>query len=824
MFEWGIMKMARMISVSFLALLALALLVLTPVIGLGQPVANEYREMFVSPISGNEIVIIKDLQREKTTYEDQRGIIYNYKQEILKEEAFELYDDTNLLKLDNTLRNFLLENGPHQVVPVIIVFTEQPAYEVSRGLKAGYKQKFEEIQAPAMAIYERIENEVVSLDDSRPGAEERAVLTQDEIAVLDEVRKGMKAETLEMRKEIYKISEPLAYQIQAPIVEKLEDLGIEVRYRGVIFNCIAASLPASELEVLIDDPSIASIGYDQLFTSKLDISAKAMLTQSLWDGGYTGGIWGVAVVDTGIDGTHPDLSVARAGVFHAMGKNDLSYNDDRYSSDDLHGHGTHCAGIIASTHSSYKGIAYGSDKLINAKAGWRTTSGGGSMYYSDAMAAIDWALTSLPDAADVISFSFGGAPGSHGDTQACHFFDAVVWTMDVPVAVAAGNSGPTGGTVTEPASAYNVIAVGAIDDQNTVTRTDDVIASYSSRGPTGDGRIKPDITAPGSNIMSCNNNWEGASSDFISKSGTSMAAPHIAGSFLLLKDYMWRYPAAYKAILLNSAEDKGASGPDNVYGYGYVNLDTAELRKNDVIYTSLTASSPGFFKATLNPGETATLVWERHVTYNNDNYPTNYLELSDLDLRMYDESSNMHVDSSTSAINNIEQVKADAYYSSAILKVSACSLPTGMTSEWFALAARSIQAEDPPTLSSSISAPTGVASGATFTASTIVTNTGTIKGHNVQASLSLPSGFTLTSGSNPQSLGTISPGSGNSKTAKWDVKAPTVGLPTDYTLSTSVSSSSYDQSYSASDSISITVSRQFFGRSGYVRGIQAFQW
>jgi hypothetical protein len=147
MFKGGIMKMARIISVSFLALLALAVLVLTPVIGLGQPVANEYRETFVSPISGNEIVIIKDLQREKTTYEDQRGIIYSDKQEILKEEAFELYEDTNLLKLDNALRNFLREGDPHQVVPVIIVFTEQPAHEVSRGLKAGYEQKFEEIQA-----------------------------------------------------------------------------------------------------------------------------------------------------------------------------------------------------------------------------------------------------------------------------------------------------------------------------------------------------------------------------------------------------------------------------------------------------------------------------------------------------------------------------------------------------------------------------------------------------------------------------------------------------------------------------------------------------
>jgi len=800
------MKIMRIITASYIAWLVMTMLILTPVIGMRQPEANEYKESFVSSISGEDIVIIKDLQTEKTRYEDKNGFVYSDMQEILKKEASELYEDPNLLKLDGILRD-LLRGDANNVIPVIIVFTEQPAYEVSNGVMAIYEQKFEEIKAPAMEIYERRENKTVSVEDLRPDAAEREPLTEAEIAVLNEVKKRMENEILEMRKEIYGKSEPLAYQIQAPIVENLEDRGFEVRYRGVIYNCIAANVPVYELEVLIDDPSVAGIWYDQKMTSTLDISAQAIDTYWFWSGGYDGGIWDAAVVDTGIDGTHPALSVDYAGIFHSAAISDPSYNDNQFSSDDLQGHGSHCAGIVASTDATYKGIAYGLDKLINAKAGWRGTDGKGWMYWSDGMAAIDWALRTVSDEADVISFSYSGSPGSNGDTAFCHFMDAVVYSYSTPVAVSAGNDGPTGTTVGEPASAYNVIAVGAIDDQNTATRIDDVIASYSSRGPTGDGRIKPDIVAPGSSIMSCNYNWEGGNPDYVSKSGTSMAAPHIAGSVLLLMDYSWRSPRAFKAILLNTAEDKGTTGPDNVYGYGYVDLDRAELDKSDVRTGSLTASDEKFFKATnVYSGETATLVWDRHVTYNNANYPTYWLDLSDLDLYMYDESNGGWVDSSTSSISNIEQVESDAYRSSTILKISPFSLPTGMTSESYAIAIDGISQANPPTLSASLSAPSSVASGATFTASTTVMNTGTINGHNVQATLSLPFGFTLISGSNPQSLGTISPGSGSSKTATWTVRAPTVGSTTGYTLSTSVSSSSYGESYGASATRGITVS------------------
>jgi hypothetical protein len=439
------------------------------------------------------------------------------------------------------------------------------------------------------------------------------------------------------------------------------------------------------------------------------------------------------------------------------------------------------------------------DALINAKAGWRATDGRGYMYWSDAMEAIDWAILGGADA-DVISFSYSGSPGATGDTGFCHYMDAVIFVLVTQVAISAGNDGPPSATVGEPGSAYNVLAVGAIDDRNTVSRSDDSIASYSSRGPTGDGRIKPDICAPGTSIMSCNNRWEEAGQpDFVSKSGTSMAAPHIAGSLLLILDYVatqWD-AKAIKALLLTTAKDEGAAGPDNDYGYGYVDLWHAYFHRDDVHQGSLEDKPEGavekFYKGYAYSGDTATLVWNRHVTYNAANYPTQYLDLSDLDLYMYDESNNNLIDSSSSTINNVEQVESDAAYSSSIIKIEPYALGTeeGFTEV------------DPPALSADILIPGTVSSGSSFTASVTVTNNGDIKAHGVSATLNVPSGFSIIAGSNPQTLDII--GGGSSKTAIWTVQAPSVGSSQSYALSTDADSSSYGETYSASDSNSIVV-------------------
>ncbi len=771
---------------------------------------GQYIEVYTSPIIKEQYTIIKDLSNETTLFRDENGTVYNSVEELIVSERPRVSISSELLKLDEGLEKAVEGGETNMTVPVIIVFVKQPANNVSIDVQSRYESKFEAITAPAKEIYEKLEQTASSEKDIAASTQEQESLSNEEMDQLNQTKMSLDQEITLMRSEILETSTPLVDAIQAPVIEKIKANGGEIGYSGKIFNSLSARVPVNYLVELSKDPAISMIYADQIEEAYLDAAIPAISASTWWSQGYTGGIWDAAVCDTGIDGTHPALSVDYAGVFHNQGKSNSAYADNPASTDDLQGHGTHCAGIIASTDATYKGAAYGLDALINAKAGWKNTAGSGSMYDSDCMAAVDWALLHAGQDADVLSYSFGGGTNTNGDTVLCHYMDAVVFDLNTPVVVSAGNSGPSSNTVGSPGSAYNVVTVGNVNDQNTVSRTDDTILSSSSRGPTGDGRRKPDISAPGTYIKSCNNNWE-STTQFVDMTGTSMSTPMVAGSVLLILDYaasQWDN-RAIKALLLNTADDMGITGPDNDYGYGYIELWHANFHRGDVFTGSLAATPEGqvekFYRGPAYTGDKATMVWNRHVTYNDANEPTNYLGLSDLDLHWYDESTGASIDASTSSINNVEQVNSGGDYPSSIIKIEPfSSYPSGINSESYGLSTEEgFTAVSPPALSAALGVPSGtIGSAASFAVTTTVTDTG-INAHSVSASLSLPSGFTIISGSNPQLLGTV--GSSSSKSATWTVRAPSVGSSQSYTISTSISSSSYGESYNAADSEQITV-------------------
>jgi uncharacterized repeat protein (TIGR01451 family) len=303
--------------------------------------------------------------------------------------------------------------------------------------------------------------------------------------------------------------------------------------------------------------------------------------------------------------------------------------------------------------------------------------------------------------------------------------------------------------------------------------------------------------------MSANNNWE-TGADFISKSGTSMATPQITGSVLLILDYKnfrWQ-PEAIKALLLNTADDKGTAGPDNDYGFGYVNLSNTYIHRDDVstgfIDDLPNGSVEKFYKGIATNGDRATLVWNRHITYNGPNDPTSYPGISDLDLLMYNEVNGAAVSSSISRLNNVEQVKSNANYGSVILKINPYgTFPAGITLEEYALATdEAFINATPPILNLKISNTESVNSGYNFTLNVTVNNSGDISAHNVIANITLPSGFKILSGANPQTIGSISPGGFNN--VSWVVKAPNNNPDTQYNIEASVTSNSYDEFYSKS--------------------------
>ena len=325
--------------------------------------------------------------------------------------------------------------------------------------------------------------------------------------------------------------------------------GASIKYQYSIINGIAARVPSNVMGMIRNLTFVKSVELDYKVEMVLDESVPQINVDDVWNEGLTGRGIDIAVLDTGIHDEHPALNVEKEVDFTGEG------------TDDLNGHGTHVAGIIASTDSTYKGVAYGAD-LFNVKVLNQTGSG----YASDVIAGIDW---SVENGAEVISMSLGAT------VDPCDGTDPLSQAVDeavnkgVVVVASAGNNGPDAGTITSPGCAKNAITVGAVDDN-------DNVPSWSSRGPTDDGRVKPDILAPGVSIVST---WKDNS--FKSLSGTSMSTPFVAGiAALLLEKKPSLTPSQIKDVLKSTAVDLGLD--ENTQGSGRVDAYAAYLYVNNI--------------------------------------------------------------------------------------------------------------------------------------------------------------------------------------------------------------------------------------------------
>jgi len=344
-------------------------------------------------------------------------------------------------------------------------------------------------------------------------------------------------------------------------IAEIQRLGVPFQMRreyGYIFNGLSASIKMQDMKRIEALPQVRAVYPDYRVQALLDDSVPLIGADQVWAMGVTGAGTEVAILDTGIDYTHPDLG----GCFGTGCKVIAGYdfvNEDADPWDD-HGHGTHCAGIVAA-NGVVKGVA--PDASLHA---YKVLNQYGSGWDSDIIAAIERAVNpdgdpATDDAVDVISMSLGG--GGDPDEPLALTVDAAV-DEGVVVAVAAGNSGPGYQTVSSPGVARKAFTVGATDKS-------DNIASFSSRGPVTDfyELTKPEIVAPGRYI---NSTYPGGG--YVSMSGTSMATPHIAGCAALIKQLhpTWT-PGMIQANLMNRAKDLGLS----IYtqGAGRVQVDDA---------------------------------------------------------------------------------------------------------------------------------------------------------------------------------------------------------------------------------------------------------
>ncbi|WP_408997524.1 S8 family peptidase [Streptomyces europaeiscabiei] len=308
-------------------------------------------------------------------------------------------------------------------------------------------------------------------------------------------------------------------------------------------------------------PGISHVWLDGVRRASLDKSVPQIGAPAAWARGYDGKGVKVAVLDSGLDSSHPDL---KGQVLATKNFSTSATTEDR------EGHGTHVASTIAGTGAesagTYKGVAPGAKLLVG-----KVLDDQGRGDDAGIIAGMEWAAS---QGADVINLSLGGA-----DTPGVDPMEATVnrlsETKGVLFAIAAGNEGEQGvKTVDSPGSAADALTVGAVDGH-------DEVADFSSMGPTADGALKPDVTAPGVDITAAAAKGSAIAKEvgekppgYLTISGTSMATPHVAGAAALLKqqhpDWTFR---ELKAALVGSA--KGGDYTPYAQGSGRVQVDKA---------------------------------------------------------------------------------------------------------------------------------------------------------------------------------------------------------------------------------------------------------
>ncbi len=336
-----------------------------------------------------------------------------------------------------------------------------------------------------------------------------------------------------------------------------------VKYNLPLVGGIACNMNIKDVQRLSQDPNVDYICFDSKVFALLDIATKSIGCQIPFAEGYKGKGITIAVIDTGVS-PHSDLTKPKNRI---IGFKDF-VNDKSRPYDD-NGHGTHVAGIIASNGYSSDGKYAGVAPEANILA-VKALDEDGSGNTSDIISAIQWVIeTKDVYNTKILNLSLG-TPVTDPYTsdplvKACN--EAI--NAGITVVVAAGNSGPASKTILSPGNGPNVITVGAVDDNKTVEVDDDAIAPFSSRGPTKEGFKKPDVVAPGVDIMSLSNT---KLDGYKSLSGTSMATPFVSGSAALLHEKNKNLrPSSIKSNLMSTCISLNDSY--NNQGTGIISLD-----------------------------------------------------------------------------------------------------------------------------------------------------------------------------------------------------------------------------------------------------------
>ncbi len=406
---------------------------------------------------------------------------------------------------------------------------------------------------------------------------------------------------------------------------------------------MATSLSKRQIAELASRPDVLQIEDDKKVTAFLNTATNWFGVQkgrtdfnvdgnSDGSPGYSKDDMVIAVIDTGIDIGHVDLDNGKV-----IGWKDF-VNGRATAYDDV-GHGTHVASIAAGEgegNPAYKGVAPGA-ALVGIKV---LGPSGGLM--SDVEAGIEWAIDNKTKyGIDVINLSLGTNVSSDGSDGASLAANSAM-ANDIVVAISAGNEGPARYTIGSPGAAADVITVGAMADPG---EGGFFQASFSSRGPTADNRIKPDISAPGWRIMAAQDGRSG--NQYTEKSGTSMSSPFTAGVAALMRQANPALSAGdIKNTIMSTARDWGPPGTDIDYGAG--RLESHHAIRAAAAASGRTVSTP---KHMYLSGSLSTSVTEEwwNINVTDNTYPIGVTMVMsnwngsadpDFDMALFDPGSN----------------------------------------------------------------------------------------------------------------------------------------------------------------------------------------
>lgn len=463
--------------------------------------------------------------------------------------------------LAESMKDMIAETKADEFLPAVIVMSDRPDIESLRKMVQGYSRK-----ERTRTVREEMENLT-------------EMSQEDLLDFLDDLQKAGFVEEFTSIKYINVI---------------------KIRAKGEVLAEIAAR---SDVNRIFADPMRQVIEMPETRPANelddLAWSIELINAQSAWDEGYTGQGILVAVIDSGVDYTHPDVADHLWDGGEDFPHHGWDFGDNDNDPQDMMGHGTHCAGSVCGDGTAGTETGVAPDAILMCL---KVSMGVGEADQATVWEAHDFCLE---HEVDVTSMSMGYITGWNPDRTVWREAYDVLDAAGITNIVAAGNerwtnppeSCRTPGNVPSPwrhpdeveeGTRSGVISVGATTDQ-------DVYADFSSRGPCewedvdpyfdypygGDnvGLIRPDIAAPGEDVLSLN-----TFGGYTNMSGTSMATPHIAGvACLMLSKSYELLPVQIDSILQNTTLELGDEGKDNDYGSGRVQADSAVYYSYDPI-------------------------------------------------------------------------------------------------------------------------------------------------------------------------------------------------------------------------------------------------